>query len=342
MSAARSAWRWFFSTGEPANDERAARPGYSAAVKRAAPSVVNIYSTQLVRPPLCKLPHYSDWCDAIVQNDPGQLTGALGSGVVVSEDGYILTNSHLISEADDILVGFANGQAAQAEIIGMDPLTDIAVIRVQARGLRAIAVGAEEDVKVGDIALAIGNPFGIGQTVSQGIVSAVGRSGVSASPYYDFVQTDAAINPGNSGGALIDTDGALIGINTLIFSQSGGSEGIGFAIPALLAMSILEEIVATGRVVRGYLGITLAAGPSPGADSGLVVQGVFHHSPAAAAEVRPGDLLLSINGRPSISSTAVIRQLAAYSPGDLLELAIVRGGKTLLVTAQSGERPAGR
>ncbi len=319
------------------------KPGFAAAVKLAGPSVVNIYSTQFVgRPPICQLPRFREWCNAIAGDRPQRMPGSLGSGVVVREDGYILTNNHVIEQADEILVAFANGQATTAQLVGQDPLTDLAVIKVQAQGLSVISIGSSDSAEVGDVALAIGNPFGIGQTVSLGIISAIGRTGISQSPYYDFIQTDAAINPGNSGGALIDAEGNLIGINTLIFSRSGGSLGIGFAIPSELAMSILDEIVTTGRVVRGYLGVVLAPNPPPGALAGLTVDEVYVDSPAEAAGIHPGDLIVSINGQPSASSTSVIRQLAKSSPGDLLRLELLRDGAPLTLTARSGERPAGR
>ncbi len=319
------------------------KPGYSAAVKRAGPSVVNIYSTQFVgRPPICQLERFREWCNAIAGESPQRMPGSLGSGVVVRADGYILTNYHVIEQADEILVAFNNGQATTAQLIGQDPLTDLAVIKVQAQGLSVISMGSSDSAEVGDVALAIGNPFGIGQTVSLGIISAIGRTGISRSRYYDYIQTDAAINPGNSGGALIDTEGNLIGINSMIFSRSGGSMGIGFAIPSELAMSILDEIVTTGRVVRGYLGVDLAPNPPTGALAGLTVDNVRSNSPAQQAGIRRGDLIVSINGQPSVSSTSVVRQLAKSSPGDVLNLEILRNGVPLALTARSGERPPGR
>ena len=200
-------------------------------------------------------------------------------------------------------------------------------------------MGSSDATEVADVALAIGNPFGIGQTVSSGIISAKGRAGISPSPYDDFIQTDAAINPGNSGGALIDAQGNLIGINTLIFTRSGGSEGIGFAIPVQLAMTILEEIVETGRVTRGYLGVELANAPPTGAEVGLQITAIEPDGPAHRAGVRIGDIILAIDEQPAVSSTAVSRQVAHTRPGSELDLQVLRGGRQLSFSALAGERP---
>jgi serine protease DegS len=321
-------------------DEPTGKPGYAAAVKRAAPGVVNIYSSKLVSPPICNLPQFREWCERFTGAGSSHMQSSLGSGVVVREDGYILTNNHVIDGADEILVAFFDGQTTIASLVGSDPETDLAVIRVQANGLTPIAMGSSDEAEVGDVALAIGNPFGIGQTVSSGIISAKGRAGISPSPYDDFIQTDAAINPGNSGGALIDAQGRLIGINTLIFSRSGGSEGIGFAIPAQLAMTILEEIVETGRVTRGYLGVELANTPPPGAGVGLQITRVEPDGPADRAGVRIGDFIIAIDDEPAASSTAVIRQVAHTLPGTELDLDVLRGGRQLSFSALTGERPA--
>jgi len=315
------------------------RPSYADAVKVAAPAVVNIYSSKVLTPPICQLPRFKEWCDRFSGGEQNHMQSSLGSGVIVREDGYILTNNHVIAGADEILVAFNNGQATTASVIGTDPETDLAVIQVQASGLRPVALGNSESIEVGDVALAIGNPFGIGQTVSFGIISAKGRTGISPSPYDDFIQTDAAINPGNSGGALIDARGSLIGINTLIFSRSGGSEGIGFAIPAQLAMAVLNEIVETGRVTRGWLGIELASTPAPGMAVGLEVTRVLQQGPADEAGLRVGDRIIAINEQPAASSTTVSRLIAHAAPGSDIQLDILRGQEQLTVTARSGERP---
>jgi serine protease DegS len=316
-------------TSGPAADA----PGFAAAVRRAAPSVVNIYSTSASHR-ICANPRYRDWCrsNAGTQN-------ALGSGVVVRENGYILTNNHVIEGAHEILVAFTNGQATTAQVVGTDPDTDLAVIKIQASGLPVIPISSSELTQVGDVALAIGNPFGIGQTVSQGIISAKGRAGITPMPHDDFIQTDAAINPGNSGGALIDSTGALIGINTMMYSRSGGSEGIGFAIPSTLALSILDEIVATGRVTRGWLGIELADGVEPGVASGLRVTRVLPGGPAQLAGIRQGDVILDIAGQPVTHPAVVSRAIATARPGTELALGIGREGSRVDVTAISGLRP---
>ena len=311
--------------------------GYADAVGRAAPSVVNIYSSKSVQPPICNLPRYREWCERF--RDRTRQQSSLGSGVVVHPDGFVLTNDHVISEADEILVAFNNGQSTSAAVIGRDPETDLAVIKVQARDLPAIAIASSEDVAVGDIALAIGNPFGIGQTVSQGIISAKSRAGVSASPYDDFIQTDAAINPGNSGGALIDEHGALIGINTMIFSRSGGSQGIGFAIPSDLALNVLTQIVENGRVRRGWLGVEVTAQAAGQEGMGLPIARVLPGGPAAEAGLRGNDTIIAIDGIPVSDTAGFSRIVADYGPGERLQLVIDRAGAVYEVEVVSGERP---
>ncbi len=326
----------FAGTG---SEPPAAKPGYAEAVKRAAPAVVNIYSSKVLTPPICQLPRFKEWCDRFSGTEGNHMQSSLGSGVVVREDGYILTNNHVIAGADEILVAFSNGQATTATVVGSDPETDLAVIKVEAQGLRPIPIGQSDTVEVGDVALAIGNPFGIGQTVSYGIISAQGRTGISPSPYDDFIQTDAAINPGNSGGALIDAEGNLIGVNALIFSRSGGSEGIGFAIPSQLALAVLDEIVETGRVTRGWLGVELASTPAAGMAVGLEVTRVLHRGPADEAGLRVGDRIVAINEQPAVSSTVASRLIAHAAPGSEIQLDILRGAEQLTVMARSGERP---
>ena len=314
------------------------KPGYASAVRKAGPAVVNIYSTKVVRT-ICQEPRFRELCNRFTGASRSQMQSALGSGVVVHADGYILTNYHVIHDADRILVAFENGQTTTAELIGNDPETDLAVIRVPLSDLTPITLGSSNAIEVGDVALAIGNPFGIGQTVSAGIISAKGRTGISASPYDDFIQTDAAINPGNSGGALIDAQGRLIGINTLIFSRSGNSAGVGFAIPAQLAFSVLEEIIATGRVTRGWLGVVLENAPQPGRGVGLQITAVEPGGPADIAGLLSGDLILSINERPAVSSAIVSREIAHTEPGEIIELGMLRMGRQFSITAISGERP---
>jgi serine protease DegS len=213
------------------------------------------------------------------------------------------------------------------------------VIRVPLHNLTPITLGSSDDVQVGDVALAIGNPFGIGQTVSAGIISAKGRAGISRSPYDDFIQTDAAINPGNSGGALIDTEGRLIGINTMIFTRSGDSAGVGFAIPAQLTYSILEEIIETGRVTRGWLGVVLASAPAAGRGVGLQITGVEPGGPASLAGLSPGDVVLAVNAQPAVNSSVVSLEIGQTEPGNEIELDVLRHGERIIVRAVAGIRP---
>ncbi len=322
----------------------ASTSGYADAVAAAEPSVVNIYSSKIVHTrlhPICELPRYRDLCDAANISNRS-LQNSLGSGVIVRDDGYILTNAHVIADADEILVAFYDGQTTSAQIIGTDPETDLALIRAGATGLKPIRVGSSDDARVGDIVLAIGNPFGIGQTVSMGIISAKGRYGLSASPYEDFLQTDAAINPGNSGGALIDTHGALLGINSLFYSRSGGSQGIGFAVPAKLALTVLEEIITEGRVIRGWLGIEVTGNPNTSRGVGLTIADVLPGSPAAIAGVQRGDLIIAINDQPATSARVVTRQIGVTEPGSDVKLNLIRDGEPTEVHAIAGVRPPPR
>ena len=259
---------------------------YAQAVEQAAPAVVNIYSSRIVerdQHPLMSDPFFQQFFDN--QGDDAtthqRMLSSLGSGVIVSEDGYVLTNHHVINGADEIQVALRDGRETLAEVIGTDPESDLAVLRINLDDLPVIELTDSADVAVGDVALAIGNPFGVGQTVTMGIISATGRNHLGLNAYEDFIQTDAAINPGNSGGALVNPEGAMVGINTAIFSRSGGSQGIGFAIPANLAHSILDELVTQGRVIRGWLGIEaqalsreLAASFGLQTPQGVIVAGV--------------------------------------------------------------------
>jgi len=325
----------------PANN-----PGYATAVRAAQPAVVNIYSTTIKGPPLCERPRlqqrYKDWCETLRQEGNGERSSSLGSGVIVRSDGYILTNRHVVAGADEVLVAFHTGQATRATLVGADPETDLAVIKVEASSLPAINTGSVSDVQVGDVALAIGNPFGFGQTVSAGIISAKGRMGITPSPYSDFLQTDAAINPGNSGGALINASGQLIGINTLIFSQSGNSAGIGFAIPVETAMDVLQDLLDDGEVTRGWLGIDISASPMLSNGTGLRINGVLTGGPAYQAGIREGDLLLSVAGNAAANVTQVSQQIAGADPGSQLALTVLRDRQELALTAITSARPTTR
>ena len=313
--------------------------GFADAVAIAEPSVVNISSTKSIdtrMQAICDLPRYRELCQTVNSANRRHL---LGSGVIVSSDGYILTNAHVIADADEIYVTFFDDRTTLAELIGTDPETDLAVIRANATGLKPIAVGSSDDARVGDIALAIGNPFGIGRTVSMGIISAKGRYGFSDSPYEDFLQTDAAINPGNSGGALIDVRGRLIGINSLFYSQSGGSQGIGFAVPAKLALAVLDDIVAEGHVTRGWLGIEVKNGDDVATRDGVLLDGVVPNSPAATAGLKSGDVIVEVNGHATNKPRDVTRQVASAGPGSDIRLGLVRNGERLEVHATAGLRP---
>jgi len=324
---------------------------YSAAVEQAAPAVVNVYSSRVVEReahPLMSDPFFRQFFGDELPSQR-RLLSSLGSGVIVSSDGYVLTNHHVIDGADEIQVALRDGRETLAEVIGTDPESDLAVLRIELEALPVIALSDSEEVAIGDVALAIGNPFGVGQTVTMGIVSATGRSHLGLNAYEDFIQTDAAINPGNSGGALVNAEGALIGINTAIFSRSGGSQGVGFAIPTRLASSILDDLVTQGRVIRGWLGIEaqemtpeLAASFGLNVPRGVVIAGVVPQGPAARAGLRPGDVLLEVDGRPILDARVAMGEIAAIEPGAELPLTVVRGGKTHSVTLEVGERPTPR
>ena len=314
------------------------RPGYASAVAEAAPAVVNIYSTKLTRRGLlCQIPAYRALCEAF-SSEP-QVQNSLGSGVIVSSDGLVLTNKHVVDGADEILVMFANNQTTSATVIGADAHTDLAVIKVNATGLPVIPQLDDERPLVGDVVLAIGNPFGLGHSVSQGIISAFSRSVITDSPYDDFIQTDAAISPGNSGGALVDHAGRLVGINTMIYSQSGGSEGIGFAIPSDIALWVMQQIVQHGRVIRGWLGVSLSPQAVPQGSEGLLVTAVRTGGPAHLAGVQPGDYIVSVNQIPARNAYVITDVIAGTSPGNPLDLEVVRQQQRFRAQAIAGELP---
>ncbi|MGO2501879.1 MAG: S1C family serine protease, partial [Cobetia marina] len=275
-----------------------------------------------------------------------RMLSSLGSGVILSSDGYILTNNHVIQGADQIQVALRDGRETLAKVVGVDPESDLAALKIDLEDLPTVAIADSTQVHVGDVSLAIGNPFGVGQTVTMGIISATGRNHLGLNAYEDFIQTDAAINPGNSGGALINTDGSLVGINTAIYSRSGGSQGIGFAIPANLARDILESLVDHGRVIRGWLGLevqeltpSLAHSFGLSAPQGVVVAAVLRDGPAAQAGLRPGDILTAVAGKRLIDARLAMADIAAVKPGDTLQLNLLRDGKPMEVSVKVGERP---
>jgi serine protease DegQ len=331
----------------PAASGVAANMGYSEAARRAAPAVVSV--TALKAPPR----------DARA-DDPwhrfffGQRGGrdaepqrGLGSGVIVSPEGYLLTNNHVIEGADDIEVQLADGRTAQARVIGTDPETDVAVLRIQLDRLPAITFGDVGQLQVGDIVLAIGNPFGVGQTVTSGIVSALGRNQLGINLFENFIQTDAAINPGNSGGALVDLNGHLMGINTAIYSRSGGSLGIGFAIPATTARQVMESLIRDGSVTRGWLGVEqrdltpeIAQALRLPVSQGVLITGVLRDGPAAAGGMQPGDVVQRIGETPVINTTQLLAAVAGLKPQTQATIALQRGNRPLEVAVTIGQRPA--
>jgi len=318
------------------------------AVGRATPAVVNIFTTKEVsarRSPLLNDPLFRRFFGDQF-GDETQRASSLGSGVIVSPAGYILTNHHVVDAADEIEVALSDGKKLLAKVVGIDPETDLAVLRVNAEGLPAITFGSVDALRVGDPVLAIGNPFGVGQTVTSGIVSALGRSGLHINTFENFIQTDAAINPGNSGGALVDANGNLVGINTAIYSRSGGSMGIGFAIPVSTAKMVLDQIVKSGTVTRGWIGVevqeitpALAESFKLGDARGAIIAGVLRGGPADRAGVKPGDVLTAIDGAPVSDPQVMLNLVAALQPGTHARMQLRRQEETLEVEVTVGRRP---
>ena len=322
---------------------------YAEAVQRATPSVVNIYTSTVVQReihPLFNDPLLRHFLDQ--GNNPRQqrLQQSLGSGVIVDSRGYILTNNHVIAGADQILVSLYDRRESLATVIGTDPDTDLAVLKIELEGIEAITFGSSADIRVGDIVLAIGNPFGFGQTVTQGIISATGRYGLNLNTYEDYLQTDADINPGNSGGALINPQGELVGINAAIFSRSGGSQGIGLAIPAENAREVLDSIIDHGRVIRGWLGLEVAE-LTPQAiaklalplSRGIIITATHPGGPADRAGLRVGDVITAINDSDIMEGREGLLQVARMMPGENATITVLRNGRQLSLSATVGTRP---
>ena len=314
--------------------------GYADAVIHAAPSVVSIYSTRRMQPALCKLPRYRTWCEKLENGGAARVDSSLGSGVIVRTDGHIVTNNHVIEDADTVLVGLDSGEILPATVIGRDQDFDLAVIRIESADSPAIKISSSEEVHVGDIALAIGNPFGIGQTVSQGIIGAVRRVVVGESTYDDFMQTDAAINPGKSGGALVNTHGELIGINTMIFSRGTGSQGIGFAIPSDVVQYVLDEIIAYGRVRRGWIGIEVAEQREGNNEFGFRVTALEDDGPGALGGLNIDDTLMALDDQMPRDRLSISRQVSMLKPGARLKVSVERGGQMIDLVLVVAERPA--
>jgi len=319
---------------------------FADAARKALPSVVHIYTSKETKAP--RSPFANDPVFRYFFGDGGpQRQSGLGSGVIVSADGYILTNNHVVENMDEIEVATNDGRRFPARIVGLDPETDIAVLQVKADGkLPAITFAPPESLRVGDVVLAIGNPFGVGQTVTHGIVSALGRSQLGINTFENFIQTDAAINPGNSGGALTDNDGNLVGVNTAIYSRTGGSLGIGFAIPVSIARSVMEQIIRTGSVTRGWIGVEaqeitpeLAESFKLPGSEGAIIAGVMRGSPADHAGIRPGDVLLAVDGKPVKDPRVMLDLIAALKPGATVPFKLWREGKEIKLPVAVGKRP---
>lgn len=323
---------------------------YAAAVEVAAPSVVNIYTAKVTierRDTLFNDPLFKRFFgDSLATVPRKKLQTSLGSGVIISRQGHILTNHHVVADADEIRVVLSTGQTMEAKVAGTDPDTDLAVLRTEVEGLPAITVGDSQNLRVGDVVLAIGNPFGVGQTVTMGIVSATGRNQLGINTFENFIQTDAAINPGNSGGALINAYGELIGINTLIFSKSGGSQGIGFAIPVTLAKGVMDQILDRGHVTRGWLGIAgqditpqLAESFDLKEVHGVLISGVLEGGPADLAGIEPGDVITRIGNRATSSTQSILEIISTLKPGSKAKVHGWRGERQIEVEVLISERP---
>ncbi len=313
-------------------------PSFAAAVEQAAPSVVSLFTQS----------------NSAADSEGSQaqaLLNNLGSGVILTADGYIVTNNHVVAAADKVIVSLRDGRDQVAKIIGTDPESDLALLKIDLTGLPSLQLVSSSTLKVGDVVLAIGNPFGVGQTVTQGIISGLDRNQLGLNTYEDFIQTDAAINPGNSGGALITARGDLVGINTAIFSKTGGSQGIGFAIPSDQVVQVMNELIRYGRVVRGWVGVeahALAATEAveaglPETQPGLMISGIFRDSPAQRAGLRPGDVILEINDLPDRGNgLEAMNYIAKVTPGEITYFTVFRAGETLRLEILTSERPRSR
>ncbi|MBX3616606.1 Do family serine endopeptidase [Nitrosomonas sp.] len=321
---------------------------YFNAAEAAIPSVVNIFTSKEIKEPLHPLlndPSFRRFFGDQFESRTRR-TSSLGSGVIVSNNGYILTNHHVIEASDEVEIALVDGRKAKAKLIGSDPETDLAVLKTDLKNLPAITFGQSQYVKVGDVVLAVGNPFGVGQSVTMGIVSALSRSRVGINTFEDFIQTDAAINPGNSGGALTDTSGHLIGINTAIYSSSGGSLGIGFAIPVHNAQQIMEQIIQSGSVTRGWLGVTMQDMTQELAESfglaqpvGSLIANTLKEGPADQAGIKPGDILTAVEGKPVNSTSEILKTVAALEPGKTVTITVIRNKQEKSIPVKVGVRP---
>ena len=315
---------------------------YATAVELAAPAVVSIHTAKVV-----SVPVFRDFFGRDFGPARKQVSTGLGSGVILSTQGYLLTNHHVIAGAEAIKVYLRDGRTTEAKIIGSDPDTDLAVLKIDLPNLPTLKLGRSDQLRIGDVVLAIGNPYGVGQTVTHGIVSATGRTALGINTFENFIQTDAAINPGNSGGALVDASGNLIGINSAILSKTGGSVGIGLAIPMSLAKGVMEQIIEHGRPLRGWLGFEgeqltpygVEVYKLPKGSTGVLVTSLYRNGPAHRAGMQPGDVLLTIDGKKVSDTHDVLMLIASHKPGDKLRMEVLREGKTVSLVAVAGERP---
>ena len=322
---------------------------YRLAAARAMPAVVNILTSKAPRrgKRLLRDPFFKKFFGER-DGEPDDEESSLGSGVIVSAEGYILTNNHAVEAADEIEVVLADGRKAAAKVVSTYPRTALALIKIGLDKLPVIVLGQPEQAQVGDVVLAIGNPFGVGQTVTMGIISALGRNNLHINHFENFIQTDAAINFGNSGGALIDTNGNLLGINSAIYSQTGGSVGIGFAIPVSTARSVMDAIIKSGHVVRGWIGVEtqeitpeLAESFGLSRQSGAIIAGVVRNGPADKGGMKPGDILLSVEGRPVADTNEMLNLVAQRTPGGKAKMTVLRKSRETTLDIVVGKRPAG-
>jgi len=342
----------FFQIAEAKPPAVSGPVSYSSAVKAASPAVVNINTEKIVT--VRSHPYFSDpvfkqmFGNLMIEGSRARkrIENSLGSGVIINPDGYVLTNNHVIQGADTITVSLKDGRSSTAKVIGTDPETDIALLKINLDNLPVITIGDSEQLEIGDVVLAIGNPFGVGQTVTMGIVSATGRTQLGINTFENFIQTDAAINPGNSGGALVDAYGRLIGINTAIFSRSGGSQGVGFAIPSKMAKSIMVQLIKYGRAVRGWLGFEghaltprLAESLQLETTEGIIITAIVRNGPAHKAGLEPGDVIAGIDGKKVKSGQDALAVISGKKPGEEVALLIKRNGRQYSVTATTIARP---
>jgi serine protease DegQ len=325
-------------------------PSYSSAAKRASPAVVSITASKApARSPHAEDPWFKFFFGEQGAQQREQPQVGLGSGVIVSPEGYLLTNNHVVEGADDIEVQLVDARRAKAKVVGSDPDTDVAVLKITLDKLPVIAFGSAETLQVGDVVLAIGNPFGVGQTVTSGIVSALGRNQLGINTFENFIQTDAAINPGNSGGALVDTNGNLLGINTAIYSRSGGSLGIGFAIPETTARQVMEGLIRDGQVTRGWIGVEprdltpeIAETFNLPIKEGVLITGVLQNGPAASGGLRPGDVVVKVAETPVGNTVQLLAAVAGLKPKEKALIGVQRGDKALEISVLVAQRPRGK